>query len=124
MLTKEEKEMLKKERAKVDRKVKRALKNMSPEKFAEMVKAGEKTDSRKAVKDMKKAKAEFDKGLKLLDELTKSYKKFFMHTIKVSGSREKVMCLMYSVHHSLACLEMDELNRVWPLDGTPKTPAK
>lgn len=75
-------------------------------------------------KDMAKAKKEFDKGLKLLDELTQSYKKFFMHTIKVSGSREKAMCLMYSVHHSLACLEMDELNRVWPLDGVPNTPAK
>lgn len=76
-------------------------------------------------KDMAKAKKEFDKGLKLLDELTKSYKKFFEHTIKVSGSREKTMCLMYSVHHSLACLEMDELNKVWPLDGTvPKSSAK
>ena len=75
-------------------------------------------------KDMAKAKKEFDKGLKLLDELTKSYKKFFEHTIKVSGSREKTMCLMYSVHHSLACLEMDELNKVWPLDGVPKSSAK
>ena len=75
-------------------------------------------------KDMAKAKKEFDNGLKLLDKLTKAYKKFFEHTIKVSGSREKTMCLMYSVHHSLACLEMDELNKVWPLDGVPKSSAK
>lgn len=76
------------------------------------------------LKDMAKAKKEFDKGLKLLGELTQSYKKFFMHTLKISGSREKAMCLMYSVHHSLSCLEMDELNKVWPLDETQKTPAK
>lgn len=75
-------------------------------------------------KDMAKAKKEFERGIKLLEKATRAYREFFMHTIKVSGSREKAMCLMYSVHHSLTCLEMDELNRVWPLDGTPKTPAK
>ncbi len=76
-------------------------------------------------KDMAKAKKEFERGMKLLDKATRAYREFFMHTLKVSGSREKAMCLMYSVHHSLACLEMEELDKVWPLDGTvPKTPAK
>lgn len=68
-------------------------------------------------KDMAKAAKELDRGMKLLDNVTRAYKEFLMHVVKVSGSREKVMCMMYSIHHSLACLEMEELEKVWPLSG-------
>lgn len=72
-------------------------------------------------KDMAKAKKEMDRGMKLLDKATQAYREFFMHVMKVSGSREKVMCMMYSIHHSLACLEMEELEKVWPLSGAPSS---